>query len=74
MHMIRSGVDGIQRISAMKTDLSNSVFDNLPLTLIELNGKMLELFSLRRNEARSWWDADGPPFGTTTIRSALIPV
>jgi hypothetical protein len=58
----------------MKTDLSNSVFDNLPLTLIELNGKMLELFSLRRNEARSWRDADGPRSGTTTIRSALIPV
>ena len=72
--MIRSGVDGIQRISAMKTDLSNSVFDNLPLTLIELNGKVFELFSLRRNEARSWRNADASPFGTTTIRPAPIPV
>jgi len=37
----------------MKTYLSNSVFDNLPLTLIELNRGMLELFSFRDNEARS---------------------
>jgi hypothetical protein len=74
MDMIRSGVDGIQRISAMKADVSNSVFDNLPLTLIELNGKMLELFSLRPNQARPWRNGDAPPFGTTTIRPALIPV
>jgi hypothetical protein len=45
----------------MKAYLPNSVFDNLPLTLIELNGKMFQLFSLRRNEARSWWHADAPP-------------
>ena len=51
--MIRSRIDRIQSISAMKTYLSNSVFDNLPLTLIELNRGMLELFSFRDNEARS---------------------
>jgi len=37
----------------MKTDFSNSLFDQFALFLIELNGRMLELRCLGFSEARA---------------------
>ncbi|HEX3085743.1 MAG TPA: hypothetical protein VHP99_14520 [Pyrinomonadaceae bacterium] len=42
----------------MKTNFSNSVFDQLALFLIELNGGMLELRCLGYSEARPRWNAN----------------